>query len=38
MLRAAGTIAEFERSSNKATNRFWPCRNIGLAAAKALYR
>jgi hypothetical protein len=34
-MRVAGKC---ERLLKEATNRFRPCRNIGLAAAKALYR
>jgi hypothetical protein len=38
MFRATEALAECERSLKKATDRFRPRRNIGLAAAKALYR
>jgi hypothetical protein len=38
MFRATEALAECERSLKEATDRFPPRRNIGLAAAKALYR
>ena len=37
MFRATEGLAECERSLKEATDRFRPRRNIGLAAAKALY-